>query len=355
MVRNLLIIVLSATSVFAQAVFAQTKPPASKSPSATPGKSPAASKSPSPAPSAAPDKKTPDAPPEETVITIHGLCDKKDAAKNGANKDSCVSTVGREEFEEVVQTVSKPDQPMASAQKKALAEKYVELLAFANAGKDAGVDQSDDFAAALYLLQLRTLAEFYQRQLELEFRNPPQTEIDAYYKEHSGDFVSLNLSRIYVPRNDPSAKVATPEQKTAFSTKSQQVADDLNARAAKGENLEKLQKECYEKLGINGTPPNPSIGPVRKGSLPAADDKQIFALDTGGVFKSEATGAYTIYKVDSKQTLPETTVKDEIGRIIFRQKMEKRIKEINAAVKADYDDKYFGSTATPGTPPSAPK
>ena len=158
-----------------------------------------------------------------------------------------------------------------------------------------------------------------------------------------------------MPRNDPSGKATTPEQKTAFSAKASQVADEMLGRASKGEGLEKLQKEAYEKLGITSTPPSTTIGTMRKGSLPAADDKQMFALEPGGVFKSEAAGAFTIYKVDSKQTLTEENVKDEIARLIFRQKMEKKIKELNASVKSDFDDKYFGPSPSPAAQPVSPK
>ena len=191
MVRKLLISVLFTSSLFSQTTSTPTKahPPKAAGDAKTP--------SPSPTPAAKPDKKATDAPAEETVITVHGLCDKSDKTA-GTNGDKCVRTVGREEFDSVMQAVTKPDQQLPPVE-RALAEKYVELLVLANAAKDAGVDQMTEFAASLYLLQLRTLAEFYQRQLELEYRNPPQAEIDAYYKEHASDYVSSNVSRVYVP------------------------------------------------------------------------------------------------------------------------------------------------------------
>ena len=353
MVRKLLIGVLFTSSLFSHITFSQTT---SAAPKAPPTKAAGAAKTPSatPTPGSKPDQKPAADPAEQTVITVHGLCDKSDKAAP-INSDKCVTAVGREEFEKVTEAVTKPDQQLAPAAKRSLAEKYVELLVLANAAKEAGVDQSPEFAASLYLLQLRTLAEFYQRQLELEYRNPPQAEIDAYYKEHAGDYVSSNVSRVYVPKNDPSGKAITPEQKTAFTAKASQVADEMLGRASKGEGLEKLQKEAYEKLGINSTPPSTTIGAMRKGSLPPTDDKQMFALEPGGVFKSDAAGAFTIYKVDSKQNLTEENVKDEIARVIFRQKIEKKVKELNASIKSDFDDKYFGPSPSPAAQPGSPK
>jgi hypothetical protein len=341
MLRNHLICAIFVISLSACGVFAQAKPPASKAtvPAGT---------------TQSENKKTavtPDTTAEQTVITIHGLCDKRDKAA-AADSTKCYTTVGRDEFDKVVQAVTKPDQPIPPAGKRTLAEKYVELLVFANAAKDAGVDQSSDFAAALYLLQLRTLAEFYQRQLEAEYRNPSQAEIDAYYKEHASDFVSANVSRVYIPKNDLAGK--SPEQKAAFTSKATQVADEMLGRATKGENLEKLQKEAYEKLGMTGPPPTTAVGTVRKGTLAGPDDKQMFALAPGGVFKSEAAAAFTIYKVDSKQNLTQDAVKDELSRLVYRSKMEKKIKELNASVKSDFDDQYFGAPAAPGTAPVKP-
>jgi flagellar motor protein MotB len=353
MLRNHLICAIFVMSLSASSVFAQAKTPASKTPAASGTKTPA----PTPSANTQGDKKpaaaTADATNEQTIITIHGLCDKNDKAA-AADSSKCYTTVGREEFDKVVQAVTKPDQQLPPAGKRTLAEKYVELLVFANAAKNAGVDQSSDFAAALYLLQLRTLAEFYQRQLETEYRNPSQAEIDAYYKEHAGDFISANVSHVHVPKNDLAGKASTPEQKTAFTTKAAQVADEMLGRATKGESLEKLQKEAYEKLGMTGPPPSTAVGTIRKGTLPAPDDKQMFALEPGGVFKSEAAAAYTIYKVDSKQNLTQDSVKDEISRLVYRSKMEKKIKELNASIKSDFDDQYFSAPAAPGAAPVKP-
>ncbi|MGH9567026.1 MAG: hypothetical protein ACRD4I_13645, partial [Candidatus Angelobacter sp.] len=63
---------------------------------------------------------------------------------------------------------------------------------------------------------------------------------------------------------------------------------------------------------------------------------------------SDEPTAYLIYKVDSKQQLTEDAVKDEISRTLYQQKAQERRKQIASSVKADFNDKYFGSAATPG-------
>ena len=132
-----------------------------------------------------------------------------------------------------------------------MAEKYIELLVLANAAKEAGVDHSAEFAASLHLLQLRTLAEFYQRNLNSSIATRRRRRSTPTTKSTPAIMFRSNVSRVYVPRNDPSGKATTPEQKTAFAAKASQVADEMLGRASKGEGLEKLQKEAYEKLGIS--------------------------------------------------------------------------------------------------------
>ena len=124
-------------------------------------------------------------------------------------------------------------------------------------------------------------------------------------------------------------------------------------RASKGEGVDR--KKPMTSWALPAHRASTTIGTMRKGSLSAADDKQMFALEPGGVFKSEAARAFTIYKVDSKQNLTEENVKDEIARLIFRQKMEKKIEGLNASVKSDFDDKYFSPSPAAAAQPVSPK
>jgi hypothetical protein len=61
-----------------------------------------------------------------------------------------------------------------------------------------------------------------------------------------------------------------------------------------------------------------------------------------------------IYKLISKDTLGLDAAKQEISQLLFRRKMEDKMKEITGSVKADYDDKYFGPPQPP-TPPGMPR
>jgi hypothetical protein len=362
MVRKLLIaIALLSAMAAAQGAKAQTSSAKPQAPAATkpaqPAPSPAQAPSPaaSPAPAAAPAAKAPgdDLPPTAPVITMKGLCPEATEgvakAAPGNTKEACVSVMTKADFEKLVQAVN-PALPLAM--RRNLAKQLVDLMTMAQAAEKAGMQNQPNFTEILKIQRLNVMGNLYGRTLEEHARNVTPAEISAYYKSHLAQFEEVKLQRIYVPKVDPSGKSNEPDKKAAWVAKAHQVADEMNNRAAKGDDMSALQKETYTSLGITTNPPNIDLGGVRKGALAPASEQAIALLKAGGVYKSDEPSAIVIYKVLSKGTLPEEAVKDEIGRTIFSEKMQANRKEINDSVKADFDEKYFGP-ATPPLPPGA--
>jgi hypothetical protein len=291
-------------------------------------------------------------PPNEPVISIRGLCPaQKDIATNNKvpTTGECTISVTKEQFDNLVKAFNSNNQPVTQAQRRGLAEKYVELLVFSEAAESAGVENTPTYAEVMRVLRLKTLGDLYLNQLAEQYRNPPEQEIEAYYQANQQKYEAAKLSRIYLPKNDPDPK-ATPEQKQDFEKKIQPLSDDIQARAAKGEDMAKLQKDVYTSLGITATPPSTDLSLARHGMFPPKLDQEIFAHKAGEVFRSDDATGYMIYRVDSRQTSPLESVKAEISQQIFRQKMEAKTKELNAPVHAEYDDKYFGPPAPAGRP-----
>ncbi|HWG86957.1 MAG TPA: peptidylprolyl isomerase [Candidatus Acidoferrales bacterium] len=285
-------------------------------------------------------------PATTTVITVHGACAPHPGAKGAAAQSACVTHVSKKQFDSLLNLVVPPNQPQTPQMRRTLAQRYVELLAMADAAEKAGVEKSPEYA----LLRLRGLAEAYQRQLDEKYKDIPQAEIDAYYNQHKDEFISATLRRLYIPKTDAAKPKATDAEKADFAKKATEIGNQMQERAQKGEDMDTLEKDAYSKLGLSTTPPSTQIGPVRKGALPPATDKAIFDLQQGGVYKDDQPTAVIIYKVEKKETQPPDKVKDEIVRTLHRQKMEAAIKGITSSVKADYNDTYFGP-ATPATPP----
>lgn len=354
MLKLAMIGLLAAGTAVAQTASPTPPPAAAQSPtkSATPG-SPAAK------PSEGKETKKSSAsaeaalPATATVITVHGACGPRPAAKGAAAKSTCVTHVSKKQFDTLLNLVIPPNQPQTPQMRRTLAQRYVELLAIADAAEKAGVEKSPEYA----LLRLRGLAEAYQRQLDEKYKDIPQPEIDAYYNQHKDEYVSATLRRLYIPKVDAAKPKASDAEKADFAKKATEIGNQMQERAKKGEDMDALEKDAYSKLGLSTTPPSTQIGPVRKGALPAATDKAIFDLPQGGVYKDDQPTAVIIYKVDKKETLMPDKVKEEIVRTLHRQKMEEALKGVTSSVKADYNDTYFGAatspTAAPPTPPGA--
>ena len=107
------------------------------------------------------------------------------------------------------------------------------------------------------------------------------------------------------------------------------LADALRARAAAGEDFEKLQDEAIAASEIKGKPPT-KLGKVRRTSLPP-DQAAIFNLKPGETSQLITTpNGYLIYKVGEKDTLPLDKVRDEIFSTLRSQRMQDALQKHSA-------------------------
>ena len=301
------------------------------------------------------DEKPAELPPDAPVISIRGLCpaETSPAITNTvpSTKD-CAITVTKQQFDNLMKSFNPNNQIVTEAQKRNLGKTYVDLLVFSEAAKAAGVENTPTFVEVMRVLRLKTLSDLYINQLGEQYRNPSPQEIEAYYQANQEKFEGAKLSRIYIPQNDPDPQ-ATAEKKQEFKKKVQQVVDEIQTRASKGEEMTKLQKDAYTALGIAAVPPSTDLSLARHGTFPPKLDQEIFSHKAGEVFRADDANGYMLYRVESRQTSPLEGVKVEITQQIYRQKMEAKTKELNSPVHAEYDEKYFGPPVAP-TPPGPP-
>jgi hypothetical protein len=351
MIRRLIICIFLTSIALAQT-------PKKQKPASTPAAAPTAT----PTPQATPpsllkrDEKPAELPPDAPVITVQGLCpaETSPAISNTvpSTKD-CAITVTKQQFDNLVKAFNTNNQNVTPAQRRNLGQSYVELLIFSEAAKAAGIENTPGYIEVMRVLRLKTLGDLYRNQLAEQYRTPSQQEIEDYYKTNQDKFEGAKLTRIFIPTNNPDPQ-ATATQKQDYQKKVQQVADDIQARAAKGEEMSKLQKDAYTSLAIAATPPTTELGLARHGAFPPKIDQEIFSHKAGEVFRSDDGTGHMIYRVESRQSSPLESVKAEIVQQIFRQKMEAKTKELNAPVHAEYDEKYFGPPVAP-TPPGPPQ
>jgi len=352
MMRILIACLVTATALGQAPTKSTPKQPAASS-------QPAATQS-APAPAASPTLRKPEekpaaVAPTDAVITVRGLC----AADTGVATNAavqtthdCVIKVTKAQFDNLLKAFNPTNQAVPPGQLRQIAQAYVELLTFSEAAKAAGVENTPAFAEVMRVLRLKTLTDLYRTQLGEQFRNPPQQEIEDYYRQNESKYESAKLDRIYLPKNIPDPQ-ATAEQKDAYQKKVQQVVDDIQARAGRGEPMDKLQKEAYTTLGIGAPPPTTDLSMARHGMFPAKLDQEIFSHKAGEVFRSDDASAYLIYRVQTRQTVPLDSVKDEIAREIARHKMEEKFKELTTPVHTDLNESYFGPP-TPAVPQTRP-
>jgi hypothetical protein len=89
----------------------------------------------------------------------------------------------------------------------------------------------------------------------------------------------------------------------------------------------------------------------RHGGLPAAIEKDIFALKPGEVTKLESEpSGLNIYKLRSRDTITVEYVKGEIVRDLHKKNMEEAIKSVTGAVHPELNDQFFGPTGGRGGP-----
>jgi hypothetical protein len=218
----------------------------------------------------------------------------------------------------------------------------MELLAFENAAADSHLDTSPEFAERMQLLRLRTIADLYRRSLEERAARVSDIEIHSYYEKHLQDFEEVRLRRMLLPRNNFSLA-----DKQEFENKAAIAAASLRDRAARGEDMDQLQKEGYELIGFTATPPTTDVGTRRRAGLSPESSSMVFALNIGEVSKVEKDMySFVIYKVEAKWTLSEMRVRDEIVREISREKLTASLKAITDRVATQLDPHYFGAPPT---------
>jgi hypothetical protein len=302
---------------------------------ATTGSNTSAATQPSPAAPAAADLA-----PDAAVITFHGLC--SSSAVQSQDSPACDTRISREQFETVLDAVSLGGQVFAPGAIRTVADTYAQNYILSEAALKSGVDKDPRVQELLELVRRRTLAEAYRRAVEEKHRNPSPAEIESYYHAHISQYEAVKAERLFVPKFNPKSP-KDPD----FEKRAQALAQQLRARAQKGEPMDKLQNEGFLKLGIPAPAFLPDTGLRRRASFPAGIEKEVFALKPGEVTKIQnETGGFTFYRLSARDTYSVDQVKGEIIRDLFRQKMEAEMDSTLKPVKIEMNDRYFAPAGT---------
>ncbi len=316
------------------------------------------------APAAAPEPKVG---PDDPVITIKGFC--QDSSAQG---DACKTVISRAQFEKLADTL----QPnMSPAMRRQLATAYSRMLTMSSAAEKRGLDKTPHFDESLHFARMQILSQELSKSLQADSTNVSDQEIQDYYQKNTPNFDQATFARIFVPKSKrtsapattatkkagasgasaaaekpkpPIKKLSPEEQEKAGEETMTKAAKSLRARAAKGEDPDKLQKDAYMASGLPGTPPPTKMEKVRRTSLPNGH-QAVMDLKPGEVSEviSDPSGNY-IYKMISKETLPLESVKTEIRNQLSSTRYRESMQHYQN--NADLNDAYFG----PGRGPAMP-
>ncbi len=302
--------------------------------------------------------------PDDTVITIKGFC--ADASLQG---DACKTAISRAQFEKLAEAL----QPnMSPAIRRQLATAYSRMLRMSTAAEKRGLDKQPKFDEMMLFARMQILSQEVSRALQDESNKVSDSDIQEYYNKNIGSYEQATFARIFVPRSKqpaapsakpkagatPGAKAAKPAappqpteaQKKAGEAAMVKLAAALQARAAKGEDPDKLQKEAYAAAGLPGNAPNTKMEKVRRTTLPT-NHQAVMDLKAGEVSAviSDPNSGHYIYKMVSKETLTLDTVKQEIRTAISGQRYRESMQGFQGNV--ELNDAYFGPVHGPGMPP----
>jgi hypothetical protein len=288
-----------------------------------------------------------DLPPDAVVIAVHGVC----AAEHN-NDANCVTNITREQFERMLSAMSFNAQLRNNrVATRAFAESFAEALILADSAEKAALDKDPSVQELMNIVRVRTLADAYRRLQQQEAQRISPEEIEAYYKENAASFDEAELDRIFIPRI---SSKQTSLSSADFERKAHQLAEQVRERAAKGEDMARLQIEAYQSLGL--TPPmTTDMGAVRRSSLPPASAQEVFSKSIGEVTKVlvDASG-FTFYKVRSRRSSPTERVKDEIAHTLAQKKFAEATHASASRANTEMNEQFFGSrvgapTALSGT------
>lgn len=292
--------------------------------------------------------------PDEPVITLDGFC-----ADSLPHDRQCKTVITRSQFEKLTEALQ-PGMPLDLRLK--VANAYARMMKMAVAAEKRGLDKTPAFEEEMRYARVQLLSQDLSHALQEEANNISEADLNDYYHQNQSSFEQATLARIFIPHssrtasanestatNSAAAKPSASQssapshpdaQEQADAAAMKQLAADLHARAANGEDPDKLQLEAYTAAGISDASSNTRMEKVRRAMLPPQHEA-VMDLKPGQVSQvfSDPEGAHFIYKVLGKETLSFEDAKAEIRSQMANQRYRDSMKGFQGNVV--FNDAYF--------------
>jgi hypothetical protein len=278
--------------------------------------------------------------PDAPVVILERPCDQ---SPKGTQQSGCKSVVTRAEIDSLLDVLQPNATPEARRQ---FAVDYAKLFAASEAAKRRHLETDPAVAKQLLMQQklvsMQVLANTLYRQIEAEASKVPIPEIEKYYSGHQLEFERGGVRRLVVPKQFSSQGTLAPDS-LILKTK----AEQLQTRAAAGEDFDKLQQVVYEDLGIKGAISNTKLNMVRRANL-SAEESKVFDLNPGQVTPVlDLPSAFVVLKLESKKTLSLEDAKAEIVPFLQRERARQEIRDATENGQAKFNLQYFGLVSAP--------
>jgi len=273
---------------------------------------------------------------DDPVITIRGLCN-PDSGKDEKDSKSCITTVTQKQFDSLLDAANVSGQQISALARQNFAKGYVLYLAFEQAARKAGFEDTEEFAELMRWARLRAVTDAYRGKIIEGARTAEQTEVDTYYEGHLDLYDRISIATISVPRTRPGAS-----EDKAFDLRAYMVMQDARQRLIHGDSPEEVQKNVYTSLDLFG-PPVVDVLTRMRSDFPELKPDEIAALKPGDVSDvQKKNGSYFIYKIVSHDALPESKVQPGIVRAIAENKVRQAFDSVESSIQAEYNITYFG-------------
>jgi PPIC-type PPIASE domain len=289
--------------------------------------------------------------PETPIATIQGICtdtSKTAARKAGASKtasakvpsNTCKTVITRAQMDSIADLLIPDATP---DQRHQFALNYIRMVAASNVALEKRLDHDPAVAkemdARLQFTRTQVMASSLYRRVEKLAEDVQEKELNSYYSEHSAAFTQAEIERIVLMKSNATGSAV---DQVMLKTK----AEDLQARAAKGEDFAALQKEAAALNTGTNTSWMKAATVVRAGMPPA--EGIVFDVKPGEVTQVvDAPGAFEILKLVSIKPVSLDSVRTQLKTALTNGHLQLLMKDATKGVTANFNLAYLNLTTAP--------
>jgi hypothetical protein len=307
--------------------------------------------------------------PNDVVETIHGFCDDNllidrgksasattstEAAKpdstgsagsapsgiHRANDPDCKTVITRAEFEKLAALLDLGSGAENRSNRIKFGVRYPEMLLFASKALQAGIDKEPGFQTRARYTYLMLLSQAFTRRIQEEKTNISNEEYATEYKNHPELFATVNLLRIFIPKQKHHTSGAEMLRDAAADEAAMKAeAQLIRKKALAGGDFAKLEKEVYVFAGEDPEEaPEVVLNDANRNTVERQYQDVVFSLKPGEISDLvPAPKGWHIFKLVSKGQVPMSDAKN----ILLSLRAREAIDAAKAELKTDFNDAYF--------------